>query len=87
MNTMSELRPPSAESPAKIVRLAVLFEGGVAVAAIACGYFMTIPPWQRVSWQWGDAGWGVAATIPLILGLLLMRRARRGAGAIERGGR
>lgn len=70
--------PLRSEPPLKIVRLALVFEGGLAVLAVACGPFMSMPPWQRVNWQWTAAGWGLAATIPLVLGLLAMRRARHG---------
>ena len=74
---MSQIQPQP-DRPLKIVRLAILFEGGLAVLAIVCGWFMPLPPWHRVSWRMTDAAWGLAATLPLVLGLLLMRRARRG---------
>jgi membrane protease YdiL (CAAX protease family) len=74
---MDEHSTPPAEAP-KIVRLALLFEGGLAVVALACGWFMTIPPWRRIAWQATDAAWGLAATIPMVLGLLVLRRIRRG---------
>ncbi len=86
--SMDELPTSTVEPPPKIVRMAILFEGGLGVAAIVCGWFMSVPPWQRLSWQPRDAGWGLAATLPLVLGLLLMRRVHRGPfGTIERGSR
>jgi len=56
------------------MRLGLLFEGGIALAACVFGAFLTTPPWQRVFWRPTDFAWGLLATLPLVLGLLVMRR-------------
>jgi membrane protease YdiL (CAAX protease family) len=61
-----------------VFQLVLLFEGGLAVAACVAGLFMDVPPWQRIVWKWNQVGVGVAAAVPMILGLLVIRRARRG---------
>ncbi len=58
--------------------MAILFEGGLAFVACVIGVFMTTPPWQRFAWRWVDIAWGLLATVPLIIGLFLMRRVERG---------
>ncbi|HTQ39384.1 MAG TPA: CPBP family intramembrane glutamic endopeptidase [Pirellulales bacterium] len=66
------------QSP-NIVRLALFFEGGLAMVACAAGLLMKTPPWQHFFWQPLDIARGLAATLPLVVGLLLLRRAHRGA--------
>src|SRR4051794_31356041 len=65
-------------APPPIVKMAILFEGGLAVLACAIGWFMATPPWKQVSWRWEDAAWGLAATAPMVVGLLAMRRVQSG---------
>ena len=71
---MDQHEPPADDRPPNIVRLGLLFEGGIALAACAFGVFLATPPWRRVFWQWTDFAWGLLATIPLVMALLLMRR-------------
>jgi uncharacterized protein len=61
-----------------VFQLVLLFEGGLAVAACAAGLFMDVPPWQRIMWQWKQVGIGVAAAVPMILGLFAIRRVGSG---------
>jgi uncharacterized protein len=61
-----------------VFQLVLLFESGLAVAACVAGLFMDVPPWQRIVWQWKSVGVGVAAAIPMILGLLAIRRVHAG---------
>jgi uncharacterized protein len=68
---------PDAQQP-NIVRMALVFEGGLIVVACGAGLFMT-PPWRQVGWQLLDVLRGLAATLPLVAGLLLLRRIRGGS--------
>ncbi|MCC7086344.1 MAG: CPBP family intramembrane metalloprotease [Pirellulales bacterium] len=61
-----------------VFQLVLLFEGGLAVAACVAGLFMDLPPWQQIEWHWKQVGIGIAATVPMVLGLLVIRRAQVG---------
>lgn len=61
-----------------VFQLVLLFEGGLGAAACVAGLFMDLPPWQRIEWQWKQVGIGVAAAVPMIVGLLAIRRAHTG---------
>ncbi len=58
--------------------MALAFEGGLAALACVVGWFTPRPPWARVAWRWEDIGWGLAATVPMLLILFGMRRVNRG---------
>ncbi len=70
-------RLPDTQQP-NIVRMALVFEGGLIAVACGAGLFMT-PPWRQVSWQLLDVLRGLAATLPLVGGLLVLRQIRGGA--------
>ncbi|HZZ28436.1 MAG TPA: CPBP family intramembrane glutamic endopeptidase [Pirellulales bacterium] len=76
---MTDELTTTTQPPPNIVRLALLFEGGLAVLACAAGCFLVTPPWQRVLWRPTDAAYGLAATLPLVVGLFFMRRVRSGS--------
>jgi membrane protease YdiL (CAAX protease family) len=50
----------------EIVRLAVLFEGGLAVLACLVGWSAGLPPWATLVWDLRDAALGVAASVPML---------------------
>ena len=75
---MNEELLPAGGKPPDIVRLGLLFEGGLAVAACLVGLFLKVPPWQRLIWRPTDLVWGLLATLPMFLGLLIVRRAHGG---------
>jgi membrane protease YdiL (CAAX protease family) len=55
------------------VLLGVLFEGGLAVLACVLGWLLGRSPLgDRFSWDVLDAGWGVAATVPMFLAFLVV---------------
>jgi uncharacterized protein len=68
----------SADNAQNVFRLALLFESGLAIVACLIGAFMEEPPWTRVVWQWNQLLVGIAATVPMMLSLLAIRRARSG---------
>jgi uncharacterized protein len=86
MSTPREIAPEEIQTgataidrpPPRIVSMAIIFEGGLAVLACLIGWFMTTPPWQRFAWRWQDVGWGLAATLPMIVALFAMRNAKSG---------
>jgi membrane protease YdiL (CAAX protease family) len=50
----------------EIVRLAILFEGGLAVLACLIGWSAGLPPWAKLFWDLHDAALGVAASVPML---------------------
>jgi membrane protease YdiL (CAAX protease family) len=57
-----------------IVRLAVLFEGGLAVLACLVGWLAGAPPWERLAWSAVDAGLGLGAALPMLALLVVTAR-------------
>ena len=57
-----------------MVTLAVLFEGGLAVLALGIGWLVGFWPLQDFSWSISGLLWGVAGTVPPVIGLLLIDR-------------
>lgn len=60
----------------RFVQMAILFEGGLLVVALAGGYFLNEPPWMRITFSIGQIGVGCLATFPLIGMLTLIYRSR-----------
>jgi membrane protease YdiL (CAAX protease family) len=54
-----------------VVLLAVLFEGGLGVLALALGWLIGCPVWQKLHADARDGLWAVGATLPLLLIFLL----------------
>jgi len=54
----------------RLVLIAVVFEGALAVVAVLLGWWLACPPAKAIHWTWRGAGWGVVACLPLI-GVLL----------------
>ncbi len=50
-----------------IAIVAALFEGGLAVFAVALGWLLGYWPLETFSWSWAHAGLGLLATLPLLL--------------------
>lgn len=73
-----DMRQPQLFTSRRFFALALLFEGGLGALAVAIGYFMTPPIWERIGWRPADFGVGMLAAIPLGLGLLIIRRVRSG---------
>lgn len=53
-----------------LVLLAVVFEGGLGVAALALGWWLACPPLETLRWTPAALGVGAAAALPMV-GLLL----------------
>jgi membrane protease YdiL (CAAX protease family) len=64
--------PPPADS--HVVRLAVIFEAGLVVLAIAAGRLPERSLWEQLSCRPTDVGYGIAACIPMLATLELMLR-------------
>jgi membrane protease YdiL (CAAX protease family) len=54
-----------------VVRLAVLFEGGLAVLACALGWAIGVPPWQHLHGSLVDVGLGFVAALPMLVLLVV----------------
>ena len=68
----------TAERFPNIMPTALAFEGGMAVVACAVGGFLKPPLWQQLAWSPRDFCVGLLATLPMLIGLLAMRRIERG---------
>jgi membrane protease YdiL (CAAX protease family) len=55
----------------EIVRLAVLFEGGLAALACLIGWLVGLLPWEKLAWDPAAAALGVAASVPMLLLLVV----------------
>ena len=50
-----------------IVRLAIIFEGGLLVVALVLGWWLDHPPLEQIHLSWEGVTWGILATLPLLL--------------------
>jgi uncharacterized protein len=75
---MAEGQIESANCMSNVVPTALIFEGGMVVVACAVGGFLKPPLWQNLTWRPLDLGLGLLATVPMLLGLGLMRHVERG---------
>src|SRR5439155_20288798 len=57
-----------------VVRLAVLFEGGLAVLALVLGWLIGQSPLASFGWNARDLLLGVAASLPMLLGFAVCVR-------------
>lgn len=53
--------------PRAFLKMACLFEGGLAVVALLIGYFISIPPFEHFYWSGTAISYGLLGTIPLLL--------------------
>lgn len=65
---------PDGTSPTGVLRLAIVFEGGMALVAFALGQFLARPPQAQIQGSWRDLATGLVATAPLCLVFLLLLR-------------
>ena len=63
----------SAKAPdhRRLIALAVLFEGGLAVLALGLGWLVDEPPLHSLHWSWNDAFASLAATLPMLMMLVV----------------
>jgi membrane protease YdiL (CAAX protease family) len=66
-------------TPARFFRLAVAFEGGLVIAGLAIGWWMSPPVWEQAWWNAEALLWGALWTLPLLVALVFMRQLRAGA--------
>lgn len=53
----------------EILWLAIVFEAGLLVLAVALGWILHAPPFRRVQFGWGPLAIGIGATAPLLLAM------------------
>jgi len=63
-------------APRNLLLLAVAFEGGLGLLALALGRWLGYPPLDAFSWTFPDALWGAAAGFPMLVLLLASVRLR-----------
>lgn len=66
-------------TPAEFFHLAVAFEGGLVVAGLAIGWWMSPPAWELASWSAEGVLLGVLWALPLLVVLVFLRQWRTGA--------
>ena len=59
-----------------MLRLAIVFEGGLIVLAVGLGWLLESPPFGRILVSWSAVGSGVAATVVPLLGFLWFAHSR-----------
>lgn len=59
-------------SSARLLGIAVLFEGGMAVLAHALGWLVARPPASYIHWNLTAIVWGVLGSLPLLAVMLLI---------------
>jgi membrane protease YdiL (CAAX protease family) len=64
--------------PRRFIRQAILFEGSLALVALAVGWFLPTPPWRQIHWTWPAAADGAAAAVPLLAAMLALRSVHAG---------
>ncbi len=64
---------------AKILPLAIVFEGGLGLAAIALGWLVGQSPTGRIDWSSSAVVIGCAASLPLLVALVAMSHSRAAA--------
>jgi uncharacterized protein len=64
------------QSPASasLVGLAILFEGGLGLAAMAIGWLLDCPATATLRWEPTAIAWGALASLPLVVVLLALVR-------------
>jgi len=60
----------------EFLKLAFQFQGGMILVALMLGWVTGHPPWQRMQFTLAAFAWGVAATIPMLLLLVVSYRSR-----------
>ena len=58
----------------QFLNFAGLFEGGLAILALAVGWLVEVDPLKYLTWDWRAAGWGVLGAVPTFLFFALTYR-------------
>lgn len=57
-----------------LIRITILFEGGLAIVALGLGWLFNFPIWSLLQFDREAVSWGLAGSLPPIAALLLMNR-------------
>ncbi|MEO2036577.1 MAG: CPBP family intramembrane glutamic endopeptidase [Planctomycetaceae bacterium] len=68
---MSEGRAPLKLTHSQFLIGAGVTEGALLLAAFFLGWLMDFSPTEHLSWNWDDFGYGLLATVPMLLILLI----------------
>jgi uncharacterized protein len=60
--------------PTSMLLPAAAFEGALTLVAIALGWLLGVRPDATLAWSWVDLGIGLAAVLPLLLGVVIAVR-------------
>ncbi len=67
-----------ADAHRRFVAQAVAFEATLALVACGIGWLLPVPPWRQIQWDARGLGWGLAACVPLLAGMLALRGLQTG---------
>lgn len=67
LETQTREASPTAK---QMLAVGVVFEGGLAVLAVALGWLFARPLWQTIAWDRDAIMWGFISTIPMVVLLL-----------------
>ena len=68
--------PLPANRSRKPLYMAIAFEGGLGLLAVVLAWLLAVSWWDRLTIDANGVAWGVAATGPMLLGMLVVRRSR-----------
>ncbi len=57
-----------------ILLVGVGFEGGLGILAWGLGWLLGQPPWKTLHWNIAGAGWGIPASLPMMIVFLVCLR-------------
>jgi hypothetical protein len=64
-------------SPQRFALTAAIFEGALAIVAIALGWLFGMAPLETLHWSWAALGWGLLGVLPPLVLLAYCLRSRR----------
>lgn len=79
-NKLSREQPLNAVvQPKDFLRIALIFEGSLALLAFLLGWLLDIDPLQHILFEWPALGWGLLGTAPLLVFFFFSYRFSTGA--------
>jgi membrane protease YdiL (CAAX protease family) len=55
------------DSRSSFLNLAGLIQGGLLLGTLLLAWLFDVPLWNRLHWSWRDCGWGLLATLPMLV--------------------
>jgi membrane protease YdiL (CAAX protease family) len=65
------------DTRASFLNVAGLVQGGLLIGSLLLAWLLDVQLWDRLHWSWRDCGWGLLATLPMLVVLVLAGNLRR----------